>query len=245
MKRQIKAAAASAGVDVRLRKNAPFGISWEWDVHGLLGGQPDELTIFDIGANVGQTAKSLAEVFPSSKIYSFEPVPETFAKLQNNTARIRNVECINMALGDTAGEAVVTSDRDGRNTLLSGVPSEGSASTKVETVDGFCADRGIQRIDVLKTDTEGFETYVLKGASESLGKGVIDFIVAECDFFRRQGEPHGDFFEIHDQLAPLGFRVVSFYTGGVDSRGWVWGNVLLMREGAADVRLMLSPYEPT
>jgi hypothetical protein len=138
-----------------------------------------------------------------------------------------------MALGEKPGEAIITSDRNLCNTLVAGVQSNDSAVVKVGTIDDFCADRGIQRVDLLKTDTEGFEAFVLKGASETLAKGNVDFLVAECDFIRRPDQPHGDFFEIYAMLAPLGFTMVSFYTGGVDERGWVWGNMLMMREGAA------------
>jgi hypothetical protein len=35
-------------------------------------------------------------------------------------------------------------------------------------------------------------------------------------------------------LAPLGFNMVGFYNGGVDGGGWVWGDMLMMREGVAD-----------
>jgi FkbM family methyltransferase len=242
MKHQIKSLISKAGLDIRLLKHVPFGVSWEQDVRGLLGRTDGQLTILDIGANVGQTAESLARVLPNSKIYSFEPVPATFAKLRQNTAHLTQVERVNMALGDKSGEAVITTDRNGRNTLLSAVPSKDSVVAKVGTVDDFCADRGIQRVDLLKTDTEGFETFVLKGAGEMLAKGNVDFVVTECDFFRRPDEPHGDFFEIHAMLAPLGFTLVSLYTGGVDQRGWIWGNMLMMREGVADgLRVLVSP----
>jgi FkbM family methyltransferase len=242
MKPQIKSLISKARLDIRLLKHVPFGVSWEQDVRGLLGSTAGQLTILDVGANVGQTAESLARVFPNSKIFSFEPVPTTFAKLRRNTAHLTQVECVNMALGDKSGEAVITNDRDGRNTLLSVVPSKDSVMAKVGTVGDFCADRGIHRVDLLKTDTEGFETFVLKGAGEMLAKGDINFVVSECDFFRRPDEPHGDFFEIYAILAPFGFTLVSLYTGGVDQRGWIWGNMLMMREGAIDIhRVMASP----
>jgi FkbM family methyltransferase len=224
-----------AGFDVQLRKNIPFGVSWELDAFGLMGHPTKQVTLFDIGANVGQTAQGLVRVFPNSKIYSFEPVPGTFAKMQRNTAGLPQVECVNMAMGAEPGQAVMTSDRDGLNTILTdGVASDSTVAIEVGSVDDFCAARGIQRIDLLKIDTEGFETFVLKGANEMLTKGKVDFVVAECDFVLRPDQPHGNFFEMHDMLAPLGFTMASMYTGGVDERGWVWGNMLMMREGVAE-----------
>ena len=242
MKSQIKSLIARAGLDVRLLKHVPFGMRWEHDARALLGNTSGQLTLFDVGANVGQTAEKLVQVFPDSKIYSFEPVPATFKNLRRNTARLPQVECVNMALGDKPGDAVISSDRDGRNTMIGGVPSRGSVVAKVGTLDSFCAERGIKRVDLLKIDTEGFETFVLKGASEMLADGRIDFVLAECEFSHRPDEPHGDFFEIHGALAPLGFTVVSLYTNGVDQRGWVWGDMLMMRQGVADgLRVVCSP----
>ena len=51
-------------------------------------------------------------------------------------------------------------------------------------------------------------------------------MVCECEFTARPGEPHADFRAIQDLLEPLGYKVVSFYTGGVDNLGWIWGDVL-------------------
>ena len=39
--------------------------------------------IFDVGANVGDVTKEYSAMFPNSKIYCFEPVPNTFKELKN------------------------------------------------------------------------------------------------------------------------------------------------------------------
>ena len=40
------------------------------------------LTIFDIGANEGEITDRYSQMFPTAKIYSFEPVPEVFTILE-------------------------------------------------------------------------------------------------------------------------------------------------------------------
>jgi hypothetical protein len=113
---------------------------------------------------------------------------------------------------------------------------------RLETADAFCVERGIQRVNLLKIDTEGYEMNVLRGAEKLLAEGRIDFILAECDFFRRGGEPHGDFIEISKHLSTFGFHVVSFYTGGVDDLGWVWGDVLFRESSRSQPgRVACSP----
>ena len=52
-------------------------------------------------------------------------------------------------------------------------------TVKCTTIDLFCAERKIKKIDVLKIDTEGFDLEVLKGADAMLKRGVISFVYFE------------------------------------------------------------------
>jgi hypothetical protein len=94
------------------------------------------------------------------------------------------------------------------------------------TVDEYAQDQGVDRIDLLKIDTEGHEEAVLRGSVEQLERASIEFVLCECEFTERPEERHADFRAVQDLLAPFGYRVVSFYTGGVDNLGWLWGDVL-------------------
>ena len=51
------------------------------------------------------------------------------------------------------------------------------------TVDQLVKRDNIKHIDILKIDTEGYDTFVLDGASNSLSKGLIDFIIFEYNTF--------------------------------------------------------------
>ena len=55
--------------------------------------------IFDVGANNGSTAISLAASFPEATVYAFEPVAETYRTLVQNTSTHRRVRPFNLALG--------------------------------------------------------------------------------------------------------------------------------------------------
>ena len=223
-------------VGFKRKTSIPFGAYWEDDIWGLTQGRT-AMTIVDVGANIGQTAHKLVQRFPDATVYSFEPVPTTFAELKANTADLSDVHCIHCALGDFVGQAQITTHRGGRNSVFSvaGAAAESTTAIHVNTLDAFCAENRLDHIDVLKIDTEGFEPSVLRGAGQLFSDDRIDFVVAECDFFRRANQPHGDFLEIHELLAGHGFHVVGFYNGGVDGRGWIWGDVLMMREGCVDL----------
>lgn len=235
MKRAARSVLSKFDLDLRRRSSLQFGQRWDHDARCLMGGHAAQPTLLDVGANIGQTALIMAETFAGARIYSFEPVQATFTELRKNTAHLPGVECVNVALSDSPGEAMITTDREGQNTLSPSVTSSrGRASVQVSTIDDFCGQHGIEHVDLLKTDTEGHETSVLRGAENMFEQGRIDFVLAECDFHRRPDEPHGDFFEVYEMLDAHGFRVVAFYNGGVDGQGWVWGDVLFMRAGVAD-----------
>ena len=60
-------------------------------------------TIFDVGANIGQTSRHYRKRNESAEIYSFEPVKETYNQLINNTSN-HNINCFNYALGNESGQ---------------------------------------------------------------------------------------------------------------------------------------------
>lgn len=57
------------------------------------------ITIFDVGANIGQTSAEFQKQFPGSTIYAFEPFKIPFQQLQANAAP--QTKCFNFALSDT------------------------------------------------------------------------------------------------------------------------------------------------
>src|SRR5687768_17470636 len=49
--------------------------------------------VFDVGANVGQSALRFTAGFPEARIYCFEPVKETFSRLRENVSRYERISC--------------------------------------------------------------------------------------------------------------------------------------------------------
>ena len=215
----------NVGLHVSKASSVPFGLDAYEDILAL---RPDIQIAFDVGANIGQTVKKIRTIFPNTMIHSFEPVPETFEQLTRNVVRYSNVECYRCAIGEVDGNVEITvSETTGQNTIsASAKPGVPRITVPTRTIESVCTDQGIDQIDVLKIDTEGYELSVLRGAQKMLTSGAVRFVLAECEFVRNPVEPHGNFFEIADFLLPLGYRVVAFYSGGVDGSGWVWGDVL-------------------
>jgi FkbM family methyltransferase len=159
-------------------------------------------TVFDVGANVGQSARKYLNEFPGSRIYCFEPVGENLQKLEENLRGQRNVQSFKLALSSAKGTGEMELGGDSQMFLLSrDVPGTQSQSSKrleevpLETLDGFCRDRNIDLISFLKIDTEGNDLEVLKGAEGLLSQQKIDVVEVETGMNGKNQRhvPFGDF----------------------------------------------------
>ena len=144
-------------------------------------------TVFDVGANVGQSARKYLHEFPGSQIYCFEPVGENFKKLEENLRGQDKVQSLKLALSSAKGTGQMVPGGDSQMFFLSrdvpGTPSQSSVRLEevpLETLDGFCRDRNIDRVGFLKIDTEGNDLEVLKGAEGLLSQQKIDVVEVEA-----------------------------------------------------------------
>jgi FkbM family methyltransferase len=240
IKRAIRRALARARVDVRRASSVPFGVRWEDDVACCLDGRSVDVAI-DVGAHFGETSRRLVDRFPGVRVHSFEPMPASFDRLQRAVAGL-DVVCVQAAVGDHAGTASMGM---GTSSFTSGFEARGeTVQVEVLTLDTYAAQNAIESIALLKIDVEGHETSVLRGARDLLETGRIEYVLCECEFVRNEAEPHGDFWQIAAMLSELDYQIVSFYTCGVDGRGWRWGDVLfrLPERGQAVGWVAGSPY---
>jgi len=117
------------------------------------------------------------------RAYSFEPQSESFERLRKRFANDPRVELRKAAVGKVVGSADLFFDREGDSTAsLNRDTAQGhmhSETVQLTTVDEVCSASGIEHIDLLKIDTEGYETEVLQGASVMIGKGAISSIQFE------------------------------------------------------------------
>jgi FkbM family methyltransferase len=195
------------------------------DMRTILGREPR--CIFDIGANIGQTARTLTKKFPEAEIYSFEPHPRTFETMRKNTASLPRVHPVQAAVGATSGEATLFSNMfDQTNSLLPLTESaheftltadfakpDTTVKVPLVSVDDFCAQHGITEIDILKTDAEGLDLDVIRGAAGMLSKTIVPLIYTEV-FFVPAYENQPLFQEVYEHLYKNDYRLVGIYESG-------------------------------
>ena len=150
-----------------------------WDPHVeacirriLLPGQ----AAIDVGANLGYFTAVMAQcVGPSGRVWSFEPVPETFELLLlcRSLNRYTHVTPINVALGAASGSIEITYDKrhSGIATMYPDHVSGDTQRVQLRTLDELIASGEVQRRpDLIKVDVEGHELDVLRGARETIAE---------------------------------------------------------------------------
>ena len=225
----IKHALSSLGYEIRSTQNVgrdPFR-----DMsHFVTSSSP---VLFDVGANIGQTVKKLRQHFKRSTIHAFEPSVSTFQTLRERTLGITGLHLVNIGLGSRPEiKTFIENQRSDMSSFLDpGRDCWGSVKQRVsfelDTIDEYCGRVGVDRIDVLKSDTQGFELEVLRGASRMFQRKRIRLIYLEMIFSAIYlGLPGID--EIFKFLFDRGFRVVSFYDMHYQNRQLAWTDVLLV-----------------
>jgi FkbM family methyltransferase len=191
-----------------------FGKDEDLDLQVLLR-RVSKPTIFDIGANTGQSIDRFRLLFLDSIIYSFEPDKVTFQTLRENHSGDGQY-VFEIALGDKPGKAelYLNTSKNMNSLLKSENPQwgrrDGEYEVTVSTVDKFCDENEIMHIDLLKTDTQGFELQVLQGCSRMMREKRIDFVTMEV-IFSSMYEGISPFDEVYRLMLDNGFRLVSFY----------------------------------
>jgi FkbM family methyltransferase len=139
--------------------------------------------VLDVGAGIGQFAGGLRSEGFAGPIVSFEPVGETFSELQRRAAADPAWTCVNFALAERPGDAVINVAGNLWSSSLLPMRREHEVAAPASAYVGEETVRlaRLDSLDVighadrayLKIDVQGAESAVLDGAA-----GVLDRIVA-------------------------------------------------------------------
>jgi FkbM family methyltransferase len=205
-----------------------------FDTLGTHVTKTEPMTIFDVGAYNGMSAKRFLEIFPHACIHSFEPSPESYAML-DNMSRLpeyhTHVVPHKLALSNQPDHRVFLRHQAPQtDSLLATHPDaleqwpDGrfspiqSVETTVDTIDSFCTRESIDYIDILKIDAQGEDLRILNGAESMLKQDKIGIIIVEMYFvpvYNYQGEPD----EIIQYINTHGFTNIAYLCHDVDRHG--------------------------
>lgn len=220
LKGALRAAIEAQGYFVR--PTSEFGLSLGEDLRRLLRGR-DAPRIFDVGANAGQWLTSIKDTFPRARVHCYEPDERAFTQLRAKAQQFDQVECLPCALGREPGAMKFFRNADSVTSSLLQPAKQmralpyaekltpfDSVEVQVRTVASELDRLNLSRLDLLKTDCQGFDLAVLEGAKRAINEGRIELILTEA-LFRAEYEGQAWFYEILDWLGQRGFALIGIY----------------------------------
>ncbi|MEO1488198.1 MAG: FkbM family methyltransferase [Pseudomonadota bacterium] len=124
--------------------------------------------VIDIGANIGMIAMWSSQcVGPQGRVIAVEPSSWACERIRRNTelSSIGNVEVLRAAVSDQSAQ--------GELETINGYRVDNTDTRRLEqvrfaTVDEIIAEYGVEKLSLLKVDTDGFEWGVFQGAHKTL-----------------------------------------------------------------------------
>lgn len=151
-------------------------------VHNFLKENLKDPVIIEAGMCWGNETKLLCEMFPNGKVYGFEPIPHLFELSKEKVDRFSNVEVFEMALSDKTGRtsmnvANIDGDVCESSSLLAPkvhltyhpqIKFEVQIEVDTINLDEFVEEKGLERIDLMWLDLQGYEPLVLQSSLKAL-----------------------------------------------------------------------------
>lgn len=135
-----------------------------------------ESHVIDIGANIGWYSLHIGSMLKGGSIHSFEPLPETYTKFQQNIKLngLTNIHTNQIALSEKKQTLTFFFDPHQSGSSSSRNITESATIVKQElesiTFDEYAESKNLKQIDFIKCDVEGAELFVFQGAQKSLDK---------------------------------------------------------------------------
>lgn len=205
--------------------------------------------ILDVGANIGAIALPLAKRHPLAHVHCFEPTHFAISKLRENVRLnpelaeriIVNHTFVGSASGTMPQPKTYASWRiDGDQTGSRHSAHMGAlmdATDAVTSLDDYVEANRIERVHLLKIDTDGHEMGVLRGCQRLLQHCRPLIVMEVCPYLlEEQGVTLASF---KDLLEPLGYALTDIRSGRVvDER------LLARMPYGGSIDVLASPREP-
>lgn len=147
-----------------------------------------DLTVVDIGANVGLFALYMKNLRPNCEIYCFEPAEHAHRLLAKNIGHLQRIHRFSFALSNrnATAELHLHPKNSGENSLKFTKGRKGqTVPVDVRNAAEVFQQIGLSYIDIIKIDTEGCEVEILKSLRPLLPFIGILMVEYHCESDRR------------------------------------------------------------
>lgn len=223
------------GYDIVARRD--FGRDPFDDIRSLI--RRDDPILMDVGGNEGQTVRKLRSRYPHGTIHTFEPSKPLFERLVADWAHDPKVTAWNAAVGAGAGKMILHENTFSVMNSLLPLGPEGwgdevrTVEVDVVRLDDFADENNISHIDLLKSDTQGYDMHVLEGANRLLADKKVNLALCEIvlsDMYK--DIPRID--KLLEYMFDLDYKLVSFYDQFYQSKALGWTDALFAQRDFLD-----------
>ena len=188
-------------------------------------------TLIDVGAHHGDTISEFLKIFQIKKIYAFEPSKKNFEELKKKTEKIKKKNSVKIkiypyGLGKKNDIMQLKEITDGVSNTFNNLNMNSKylkkkkfittffgmekfikdeVPTKIIPLKEIIKEEKIERIDLIKIDTEGFEYNTLIGMDREIKK--VRFVLFEHHYDNMIIKNY-KFKDIHSLLIDNGFQKV-------------------------------------
>ena len=156
--------------------------------------------IVDVGSHKGEYISNITKNFKFEIIYAFEPNPEIFQILKKKFTNNNNIKINNFGIGDFNDVKILNNNLESSSTTFNQLNTKSKYfkkkyfllnpfklkkiinPVKIEVIKlkKYINDNNINKIDLLKIDTEGYELKVLKGLEDNIN--LVNYIHLDHHF---------------------------------------------------------------
>lgn len=175
------------------------------------------MTFFDVGGNIGLFSLVAKAKHSDINVYAFEPADEVYVDFQENVKlnNFKNVNIYQKGISDKTGEITFNICEDmAYNSIHSNPMVDIVKTITIETfsIDDFCTQNNINKIDVMKIDTEGAESFVLKGGEKMFSQENAPMLFMEYNRYILNEE---QLKEIIYLLEKYGYSIYEIWQGNI------------------------------
>lgn len=172
-------------------------------------------TIIDVGFHDGASTAEMLKARPQGKVVGFDPSRFAAERHAADFAQDSRVTFVNQGLAAEPGELEFHDYENMCNSLAprKELPGEVPTTYKVPitTLDSWCAENGIDHVNFMKVDAEGYDLHVLEGAKQLLENQKIDIFMFE--FASGWTASKRYLWEVDEYFAPLPYKLYHLFNG--------------------------------
>jgi FkbM family methyltransferase len=171
-------------------------------------------TFIDIGAYIGKFTETMLDFFPQAKGVLFEPTISNYDLLKNKFVDKSNIDIVNCALDSKMGTKKLYCTEDSAQNSLLPFDSKDTkfdeSEVETDTLDNFFINlKSLEKIDLIKIDTQGNDVNVLKGGVNSIlkYKPAILMEIIFVPLYKSQG----NYYEQFEFMKELNYKLSGIY----------------------------------